>query len=157
MICTAYDQWLADQDKTIWRVEIEHYGSDQSVWETIYQDDGRPGTTESAWLRLKQYLLNGSDYNNHCSPVKFGISFRDHIEWLPIEDDNYSDHIEGIYFSKGAIADMLSPHTSNCYVLGWIKDGVLTKVWYRIPEVIEYQREEVRSFDPESAAIIWCK
>lgn len=151
MICTEYDQFLKDKDQTVWMVELEHYGCDQSVWETIYQDDGRPGTTGSAWLRLKQYLSDGSDYNNHCSPIRLGIGFRDHLEWLPIDD------AEGIYFSKGAIADMLNPHTCNCYVLGWIKDGVLTKVWYRIPEVIEYQREILTEFDKDSPSIIWCK
>lgn len=154
MICTEYDQFLKDKDQTIWIVELEYYGCDQSVWETIYQDDGRPEAIGSAWDRLRQYLIDGgNNYNQYCGICKFGLGFRDHLEWLPIEGPQ---NIEGIYFSKGAIADMLNPHTCNCYVLGWIANGVLTKVWYRIPEVIEYQREEARDFDRELPAIIWC-
>lgn len=148
MICTEYDQWLKDQDKTIWVCDIEIPPNDivfNKVEISIYQDDGRPGLEEpNSWIRLKRYLDGSFKFKQfHCQ-------FRDHRETLPVE---YPD---GIYFSKGVIADMLNPHPCNCYVLGWIKDGLLTKVWYRIPEVIEYQREETRDFDRESPAIIWC-
>ena len=144
MICTEYDQWLRDQDKTVWMVEL--YDDAEGDGYTVYQDDNRPGDKEpNAWKALKGFM------NEDRCVMRFGLGFRDHIEWLPL------DNPEGIYFSKGAIADMLSPHTSNCYVLGWIKDGVLTKVWYRIPEVIEYQREVLTEFDKDSPAIIWCK
>lgn len=146
MICTEYDQWLKDQDKTIWMVELEWLRGDET-YTTVYQDDGRPNTNGIAFSRLREVLRT----RGGCRVNRFGLGFRDHIEWLPIENP------DGIYFSKGAIGDMFSPHTSNCYVLGWIKDSVLTKVWYRIPEVIEYQREVLTEFDRESPSIIWHK
>ena len=151
MICTEYDQWLKDQDKTVWMVKLKcPWCNQDSHIEMVYQDDGRSSEKESsAWKRLRLFLEHPNGTN--ISIVGFGLGFRDHAEWLPVE---YPD---GIYFSKGVIADMLNPHPCNCYVLGWIKDGLLTKVWYRIPEVIEYQREETRDFNSESPAIIWSK
>lgn len=49
-VCTALDKWMEDTwvHSTRWIVEL-------SNGETVWQDDGRPGMEESAWVRLKNY------------------------------------------------------------------------------------------------------
>lgn len=141
MICTEYDQWLKNQDKTVWMIEgrnLPYYGSTAPIFNyTIYQDDGRPGVEEpKAWARLKEFYKKNS--YQYQEIIRFGLGFRDHIEWLPVQ------YPKGIYFSLGAAGDMLWQHTTNYYVLGVVECDKVHKYWYRIPEV----QLEQETWDP---------
>lgn len=126
MICTEYDQFLKEKDKTVWMVKIYDYAQmDEYV---VYQDDDRPGCKEpKAWIRLKNWLTEDMVITG------FSVGFRDHIEEIPIKD------AKGIYFSFGAVGDMFNPSTSNFYVLGVVEGDKVHKYWYRVPEVILYE------------------
>lgn len=135
MICTEYDSFLKQKDKTVWIVELEHeIGQGDCI---VYQDDDRPGLDEpKAWLRLKQFLKEDLEF----AVKRYGVMFRDHIEWLPIEYPYAFDipNRGGIYFSYGFSGDMFDAHTANYYVLGVVEGDNIHKYWYRVPELILY-------------------
>lgn len=137
MICTDYDQWLKDQDRTIWIVELKHEIGQGDC--TVYQDDGRPGIDEpNAWIRLRNCLKQDDEF---CIE-RLAVQFRDHREYLPIDKHPYCgvNRTGGVYFAKGVVADMFNPHPSNYYVLGVVEEDRVHKYWYRIPEVILYDQ-----------------
>lgn len=138
MICTEYDQFLKDRDKTVWvcDIEIHPYSPGIIARKTVYQDDGRPGLEEpNAWLRLKKYKELGfrGSGDGHVKIKQIHCQFRDHRETIPIEYPN------GVYFTKGLSADMFNPHPTNYYVLGVVEGDKIHKYWYRIPEVILFE------------------
>lgn len=137
MICTEYDQFLREKDKTVWvcDIEIHPYSHGIITNKQVFQDDGRPGLDEpKAWVRLKEYMALGrrGSGDGHIRIKRIHCQFRDHIETIPLEYPN------GVYFSYGAGGNMFSPHTENYYVLGVVEGDRVHKYWYRVPEVILY-------------------
>jgi hypothetical protein len=153
MICTEYDQWLKNQDKTVWFVELTHEIGQGDF--TAYQDDNRPGEQEpKAWTRLKNFLKEDSEF---CVN-RFGLMFRDHIEYVPIDHPYCNTNGKGgIYFANGAAGDMLWQHTTNYYVLGVVEGDKVHKYWYRIPEVQLEQETWDPLPDEGDPRLIWNK
>lgn len=89
---------------------------------TVYQDDGRPGVEEPAWLRLKEYCAQ-----NGRHIVRMYLQFRDHIEHV-------QSNAEGYYFKFGASAAWGGP-TYQQFVVGHVENGILHKSTYNVPEL----------------------
>jgi hypothetical protein len=99
--------------------------------ETIYQDDGRPGMDPpSAWIRLGNYVRN-----NGFKIVGLLFQFRSH-------NVHIEPNAEGYYFAKGAIGYAGAPETFQQFVAGFLKEGIIYKTWFQVPELIVSQTGE---------------
>ena len=105
----------------------------------VYQDDGRPGTQTSSWLRLRTFL----DKNPEISIVSMTISFRDNI--LDVGND-----AEGYFFVKSVLGspNLSQRPTIEMWVVGTYNNGELRTKRYTVPEMILVE-EEIR--DPLKA------
>jgi hypothetical protein len=126
-------QSILDRDKTIWIATLE---SGEEVWQRIDLEQDTEGY--SSWLELRQTKLK---------IIGLKIKFRSHIEELP-------SNAQGYYFRRGIIATMPGGDEANCYVTGYIENGILHKIWWRIPEIIEWDAEVTDTWNKEDLGII---
>lgn len=126
-------QSILDRDKTIWIATLE---SGEEVWQRIdlEQDDD----TYSSWAELKKT-------NPKITGLR--VRFRSHTEEIPWGADGY-------YFRRGAIAELPGTDTINCYVTGYIQDGILHKIWWKIPEITVFDHEIIKEWDPQELGLI---
>lgn len=135
-VCNKEDDFILE--KVRWVVTL-------SNGERIYQDDNRPGEVEpKAWMRLRAYLKE-----NNLSIVKFELQFCDHIE------EAAPPNCDGYYFVQRveAMAFTESNSTIRSYVIGFLKDGVLKVIYWRVPEIIP-TGSELRPIDLDSPNLI---
>lgn len=111
-LCTKWDDWLEDRDCPVWVAEL----SDGSL---VYQDDGRPGFSISAWERL---MLSGEKL------VGLSARFRDHWVHMP-------KNMAGYYFIKSILAGPFMERPHHFYILGYLLDGVIKCTKYKVPEL----------------------
>ena len=125
-------QSILDRDKTLW---IATLSDGSEVWQDIPKEDDPEYSTWEEFRSLSPKI------------VGLKIKFRSHIEELPPNADGY-------YFRKSIIADLPGENV-HCYVAGYIQNNVLYKIWYRIPEIIEWHRDEVKNWDSSDKGIIY--
>lgn len=138
MICTQKDEFL--NEKTFWMIHL-------SDGTRVFQDDFRYGPQDSAWLRLKDYLINEAE--PEISISKFFLVFRSHIEMVAPEN------ALGYYFSKCAMRDSGWSKTKNGYVIGYLReDGIIQCNFWETPEIIKERQLEKRLEDIDKEYII---
>lgn len=132
---------VLERDKTIWVVEVKYPdGTTSEVWQRTDLEQDTEGY--SSWREFRKSLLD-----NPATITAFKVKFRSHIEELPAGADGY-------YFKKGIIATMPGNDQANCYVTGYIQDGILNKIWYRVPEIMVWDTETIHDWDKEDEGII---
>jgi hypothetical protein len=120
---------LMDGGTAIWVAEL-------STGEVVYMDDGRPGSTGSAWLRLGRRVREEG-----LKVVDVRLKFRSE------ERRGVPRGADGYFFSKAAAGAMGEP-ADHFYLLGALAGGVLTVGRWAVPELI---RTDTSTRDPESA------
>lgn len=136
-LCTSLDDFL--DEKTIWIATLSNN-------EVIYQDDDRPGRTpNSAWLRLGVYLKKKG-----LTIKGMAFKFRSHHENLPAP-------IDGAYFSKAILGNYDEDTNIHFYIYGSYEKGKVTRcVWYRVPEIVEFDaRDKCEKDLVEKSLIKW--
>jgi hypothetical protein len=135
-ISIEYDEYLNQfwEDRPRWEVILSN---DLKV----YQDDGRPGTTISAWERLRNYCINN---NLFLSSMK--IAFRDNVKSLP-------EGKTGYYFRKMSKCYFGSGKTKENFIIGYEEFGVIKAKIFAVPELI-LDFEEDRIVDLEDLSLI---
>jgi hypothetical protein len=134
MICTKIDEWLVNQDKTMWVATL-------SSGTVVYQDDGRPGTKMLAWQRLAAFLRD----NSSLKIVKLELKFRSHVERVGINE-------LGWFFCHGHFGSMDGTVSIKRHVAGFVRDDtVYTRAW-QVPELLpmESQERHISMVDPKT-------
>lgn len=135
-VCKELDEYIFDKDETIWIVKL-------SNGEKIYQDDGRYGTNDKAWLRLKKYC-----YLNELNIENVSINFRSHTEFL-FENDG-----DGVFFRRGILAQI--GYVQGMYIFGLVKNNLIYVQHWWVPPVIKQEDEtEIRNIEGHQDTIIW--
>jgi hypothetical protein len=121
-VCFENDAFVNAGENTIWIAEL----SDGSV---VYQDDYRPCEAEpSAWLRLCEYCRQ-----NNLGVRKFYLQFRSHVENIELDGERLF-WIKGLRRGSGTVE-------KHQYVTGVVKNGVLERTWWRIPELYPHDHD----------------
>lgn len=136
-ICTECDNFIRDYQEM-----NPHWIVWLSSGLAVYQDDGRPGFSKSAWERLHDYCKENNDYI-----VDMSFGFRDNKRSLPSKADGY-------FFCKGAMGCFGMKKTIQHYIVGTLKDNKLVVTRWRVPEMFEQETEQR---DPEKAGICLIK
>jgi len=138
MICTKKDDWLINQDSTLWICTL----SDGTL---VYQDDERPNIDPpQAWFRLKHYIENSD-----LSIVRMELNFRSHTEIV-------GDNAEAFFFAKGILGSLSTNSLTHQYVAGTVIDGKLTTTTWRVPELLSsYENEERKIKNVDPRCLIW--
>jgi len=111
----------------------------------VYQDDFRPGIKEpSAWLRLKKYCEDHS-----VNITEFWLQFRSNRQLIGQGADGY-------YFVKSAFGVWGNPDTYHGCVCGIYKDGKVSAIHWKIPEIIPLS-SETREVEITSPSLILTK
>ena len=97
------------------------------------------------WHELKRYCDNNNVFIN-----KLSIQFKSHRERIDIKD------IDGIYFVKSVIG-MLGAESKQTYTIGKLKDGIVHKTMWLIPELIIEREYDDRESDCFQESIIYDK
>jgi|TARA_R100000084_G_C4595144_1_gene120358 uncharacterized protein (UPF0216 family) len=112
----------------------------RATWLIVTLKDGTEYFIDSTerWHELKRYCDN-----NEVFLSKLSIQFKSHRERVDISD------IDGIYFAK-SIVGILGAESKQTYTIGKLKDGVVHKTLWLIPELIierEYCDDESDCFE----------
>ena len=135
----------------------EHKISDKKKWAEVYKTNVRAtwlivtlkdGTeyfidSTERWHELKRYCDNNKVFLD-----KLSIQFKSHRERIDITD------IDGIYFAKSVIG-MLGADSKHTYNIGKIKNGVVHKTLWLIPELIVEREYDDRESDCFEESIIY--
>jgi hypothetical protein len=130
----------------------EHQITDKKKWSEVFRTNVRAtwlivtlkdGTeyfidSTNRWHELKRYCDN-----NKVFLSKLSIQFKSHRERIDITN------IDGIYFAKSVVG-MLGAESKQTYTVGKIKDGIVHKTLWLIPELIvekEYDDYESGCFE----------
>jgi len=130
----------------------EHQITDREKWSQVFKTNVR-----ATWLivTLKdgtEYFIDNTDRwhelkrycdNNKIFLSKLSIQFKSHRERIDITN------IDGIYFAKSVIG-ILGAESKQTYTIGKIKDGIVHKTLWLIPELIvekEYEDYESGCFE----------
>lgn len=135
-ICTVYDSYLQDIDRTVWIAEL-------SDGTKVYGDDYRYGEKDLAFKRLKSYLTESG-----LRIQKIYLKFRSHVELCQERNEN----TVGWYFGRG-IGCWMGQENIHYMITGQVQEepsiefqrNCHCKKW-RVPEVI-LDEEDTR--DPE--------
>lgn len=113
-VCTSLDKWMEDTwvHSTRWVVEL-------SNGETVWQDDGRPGIEDSAWIRLKNYC----EYHG-LSIKNLRLQFRNNMPDVLYQggDFFFSKLVRAHFISNKGMAD-----NKYFYLIG-VTDGDTVKI-----------------------------
>lgn len=137
MICTQNDDYVKNfrECNASWIVTL-------SSGLVIYQDDGRPGTNESAWERLYQHCQDTGDY---ITEMSFG--FRSNKKRLP-------SNAEGYFFCKGVMGCFGNSKTIQHFIVGTLNNDRLIVTKWKVPEMLD---QEVEERNPNEAGICLIK
>ena len=132
-VCTSLDKWMEDTwvHSTRWVVEL-------SNGETVWQDDGRPGLEDSAWVRLKNYCEQ-----NSLKIKNLRLKFRNNMPDKVYEggDFFFSKLIRAAFISSKGAAD-----NSHYYLIGVTNgDTVMIDKWLVPALVLQDSFERNRS------------
>lgn len=136
-ICTEIDDFIRDTDTTRWIVQLCN-------GDTVYQDDERPGFDLTAWERLVNHCKHSGLYI-----VGMKLQFRSHIEVIEPNADGYFFR-KSILGSLGKPGDKRPPDV-HYYLVGVLKDDILTVSKWRVPELIV---EGVEERDPNCPRLV---
>lgn len=121
MLTKEYDNFI--QERMEPPSKLPSFVAELSNGETVYQDDGRyVEPSPFAWLRLKHYLTE-----SNLNIEKLWLQYRSNKILV-------SSEAEGLYFCKGLIAGV-GGDSSQCFVVGILKDGGFAKLYYSIPDL----------------------
>lgn len=121
-----YDDFVQEQEDN----GMAHWVAELSNGQLVYQDDGRPNSTNSAWDRLARYLTT-----NNLKIRDLWLKFRSNeLRFLPSNADGY-------YFCKAAAAFLGSTGFFS-YNMGYLTNNKVVVYSYRVPELICYLTEE---------------
>lgn len=137
-VCFKIDNFLTDQDKTGWFVDL-------SDGTRVFSDDNRPELEEkNSWKRLRTYL-----YENNLYIKTIFIRFRSEVRTIGSSD-------EGYFFRKGLMADIASGKNYGRFIFGLIKDGKIHTKTYSTPELQYFESEdEIRELEGHEESVIW--
>jgi len=125
MVSLEIDQFILDRmDSSPFWVATLSNGKE------VYQDDGRYGDRDPAWLRLSAYCEE-----NNLWVTKLVFQFR--CTRKEFFGDNF-------YFTLGAGANWsagVTGATDNFYILGQIHGDSLKKDWWKTPEMTLFKTE----------------
>jgi len=141
MICTEQDEWL--KEKLVFE---PRWVAELSDGTAAFMDDGRHlAEPPSAWLRLKEYC-----YAEGIDIVKMRFQWRQLTFELEPNADAY-------FFCKEIFGMWGSTENLHYYWGGWVKNGILTKVKYEVPSLINVKTEEqdVVESDYDNDCLIW--
>lgn len=136
MICTQEDdftQWYAEGNVR-WIVSLNN-------GQVVFQDEGRPGLENSAWLRLKNYCESNNLYITGMS-----IGFRSNRY-------NLESNADGYYFAKGARGMWGAPKTIQLVFVGVLIGEKLRVSCWKCPEMI-LEKTESRNIDESTQCLI---
>lgn len=132
---------VLERDKTIWIASVKYPDKEpEEVWQRIDLEQDSEGY--SSWKEFRK-----SFYEQGGIIMGLKVKFRSHIEELPADASGY-------YFRKGIISTMPGNDQANCYVTGYIIDGILHKIWYRVPEIMIWDTETVQDWTREDEGIV---
>lgn len=132
-VCKEEDDYVRDrfESNTRWIAKL-------SNGERIFQDDYRPGVEPySAWLRLKDYVEQ-----NKLAIEDLIVQFRSNVIQINHEK------VDGFFFRNAVLggfglrASDLSLKTIQYFIVGTIKNGILSTVKYQVPELQAVSREQ---------------
>ena len=137
MICTEKDDYINDyyENNPAWTVTLNNGLK-------VFQDDGRQGTTISAWERLYNYCNKTDNYI-----VNMTIGFRCNVHHLKSGADGY-------YFSKGVRGALCLTKSIPLFFVGTYNNDKLLVTCWKVPEMLEETTEER---DPTKAGICLIK
>lgn len=112
----------------------------RATWLIVTLKDGHEHFIDSSkrWHELKRYCDNNKVFLD-----KLSIQFKSHRERIDITD------IDGIYFAKSVIG-YLGADSKETYTIGKIKNGVVYKTLWLVPELIvekEFEDHESGCFE----------
>lgn len=112
----------------------------RATWLIVTLKDGTEYFIDSTdrWHELKRYCDN-----NEVFLSKLSIQFKSHRERIDISN------IDGIYFAK-SIVGILGADSKQTYTIGKLKDGIVHKTLWLIPELTierEYSDDESDCFE----------
>ncbi len=126
------EQWLG---QARWNVRL-------SNGEHIFQDDGRPGQEQSAWLRLAGYVR---EHNLKIEAM-----------WLQFRNEpprRLPEMAQGYFFRKSIGAFFPSGVSYGFYLVGHLKDGVVRVTRWKVPEMILVEEEARDPQDEEKVGL----
>jgi hypothetical protein len=97
----------------------------------VISDDGRPGTTESAWQRLRRHCLDRG-----VGVAALRLQFRSHVE-RPVPPG------AAAYFFKSSVMAFLNRPSYGCFLVGHAEAGadrVLVQRWV-VPALVKIEEE----------------
>ena len=112
---------------------LEHYRQDKTVvWTKIQLTDGTDFFFHKydTWHGVKRYCKNKNLFIED-----FRLQFRSHEVKIDVSD------IDGLYFVRSVLGQM-GGDSKNYYTVGKIKDGVVSKQLWVIPELVEEKNYE---------------
>lgn len=120
------EEEILERDKTFWIATLPREdGSTYEIWQKIHLEQDNPDFSSWSALKKSRPKIKG-----------FRVRFRSHTERLP-------DNMEGYYFNRGIIGDPGSGDSADCYIMGYVENGLLHKIWYRVPELLVWMEETV--------------
>jgi hypothetical protein len=138
-LCFEQDDYvreLQDDRKTaIWVAGL----SDGS---TVYADDNRPGVEPySAWTRLKRFV------ETKCLAItSLELRFR---------SNSISIHVgEASFFCRAGLGFFNGGSQIDFFIVGWMKNGILTVQRYSVPDLILVD-QEIRESASAGECLIW--
>ena len=126
----------------------EHQITNKEKWSQVFRTNVR-----ATWLIVtlkdgSEYFIDNTDRwhelkrycdNNNVFLSKLSIQFKSHRETIDIRG------IDGIYFAKSVVG-MLGAESKNTYTIGKIKNGIVHKTLWLIPElIVEREFEDYES------------
>ena len=147
MLCFKEDSYIIDKDDPYWIITL-------SEGRQVYQDDDRPGEEiSSAWLRLREYLID----NPQVDIEEMVVKFRSNRIRIELSGD-------GLYLCKGIIAQIgvqttVATQRPNRHYLifGNVVDGKAHVKKCNLPELNITDEHEVREIEEDSECVIWYK
>lgn len=110
--------------------------------EQVISDDGRPGATASAWLRLGDYVRER------------GLKIK--TVWFTFRNEppvRLPDDCQGYFFCKRVGAFLRTETNFSFFMVGYLKDGVVRVKRYKVPEMT-FVSEESRTPEESGLSLI---
>lgn len=127
------DEFVRDLPR--WVVDLDN-------GQSVYEDDGRPGTEGSAWPRLGAYCRE-----HGLSIAAMRLQFRSHVVHLPPGMDGY-------YFAKSSLGVWGEPESYAGFVAGYVANNQLLVRNFKVPELEPLGEPELRIIDSSKESLI---